>query len=71
LEAPLSGTSANAARSLAPNLLASDARVLWIYFPGPITGALAGVGPFRFEAVHRHHPAAARAAHFHLEHEPK
>lgn len=69
LEAPLSGTSANPARSLAPNLLAGQASVLWIYFVGPITGALAAVGLLRFEVMHRHHPAAARVAHFHVERE--
>lgn len=67
LEAPLSGTSANPARSLGPNLLAGDARVLWIYVLGPVAGALAAVGLLRFETMHRHHPPAARVAHFHLE----
>ncbi len=67
LEAPLSGTSANPARSLAPNVLAGDVRVLWIYFIGPITGALAAVGLLRFEAMRRHRPPAARVAHFQLE----
>ncbi len=69
LEAPLSGTSANPARTLAPNLLAGDARFLWIYLLGPILGALAAVGLFRLKAMHRHHPPAARVAHFHLERE--
>jgi aquaporin Z len=69
LEAPLSGTSANPARTLAPNILAGDARFLWIYLFGPITGALAAVGLFRLEAMHQHHPPAARVAHFHLERE--
>jgi aquaporin Z len=40
LEAPISGTSLNPARSLAPALLAPDFASLWVYFVGPIAGAL-------------------------------
>lgn len=67
LEAPLSGTSANPARSLAPNLLAGELRVLWIYCVGPVAGALAAVGLLRLEILATSHPPAARLAHFHLE----
>ncbi len=70
LEAPLSGTSANPARSLGPNLLAGQARVLWIYVVGPIGGALSSVGLLRLESMRRHRPPAARVAHFHLERTP-
>ncbi len=47
LEAPLSGTSTNPARSLGPALIASDWRSWWVYWVGPIAGSLAAV------AVHR------------------
>jgi len=40
LEAPLSGTSMNPARSLGPALPAHVEGVLWIYFLGPAVGAL-------------------------------
>jgi aquaporin Z len=69
LEAPLSGTSANPARTLGPNLLARELGVLWIYFAGPLAGAAAAVGLVRLEPMRRHRPAAARVAHFHLERE--
>jgi aquaporin Z len=67
LEAPLSGTSANPARSLGPNLLAGQGGVLWVYFVGPISGALLSVGLLRIEAMRNHHPPSARVAHFHRE----
>ncbi len=41
LEAPLSGTSTNPARSLGPGLVAGDLRGAWIYWLGPLVGALA------------------------------
>ncbi len=40
LEAPLSGTSTNPARSLGPGLMAGDLRGAWIYWAGPLAGAL-------------------------------
>jgi len=67
LEAPLSGTSANPARTLGPNLLAAQLGVLWIYFLGPVTGALLAVGLVRLEPMTRHRPSIARVAHFHLD----
>jgi aquaporin Z len=65
LEAPLSGTSANPARSLGPAVLAGDLSGLWIYFVGPSIGALLAVALLSLSA--RYHPPAARVAHFHLE----
>jgi aquaporin Z len=67
LEAPLSGTSANPARSLGPAFLAGDSSDLWIYFLGPIGGALLAVALLRLNFVGVHRPPAARVAHFHLE----
>jgi aquaporin Z len=40
LEAPLTGTSLNPARSFAPALLVGDLSQIWIYGAGPIAGAL-------------------------------
>jgi aquaporin Z len=39
--APLTGTSLNPARSLAPALLGGGLGVLWVYVAGPLIGALA------------------------------
>lgn len=38
--APYSGTSLNPARSLAPAILAPELAHLWVYFAGPLAGAL-------------------------------
>jgi aquaporin Z len=43
LEAPVSGTSTNPARSLAPAVLSGDWRAWWVYWVGPIAGALLAV----------------------------
>ena len=43
IEAPVSGTSLNPARSLAPALLAPHYASLWVYFVGPVLGALLAV----------------------------
>jgi aquaporin Z len=43
VEAPVSGTSLNPARSLGPALVAGVFTDLWIYFVGPVAGALAAV----------------------------
>lgn len=68
LEAPLSGTSTNPARSLGPGLVAGDLRGWWIYWIGPLAGALAVL------ALRRAIPAARRlevrvAKVFHFEHD--
>jgi aquaporin Z len=40
IEAPLSGTSLNPARTLASALPAGDLRALWVYFSAPVLGML-------------------------------
>jgi aquaporin Z len=40
---PLSGASMNPARSIAPDLMRGDLSTTWIYFVGPILGAIVGV----------------------------
>lgn len=44
---PISGASMNPARSLAPALVSGHVEHLWIYFMGPIVGALTAVGVCR------------------------
>jgi aquaporin Z len=46
IEAPVTGASLNPARTLAPALLARTYTALWIYFVGPIAGALLAVAAF-------------------------
>jgi aquaporin Z len=43
LEAPLSGTSTNPARSLGPGLVAGSLHGWWVYWLGPLVGTLAAV----------------------------
>jgi aquaporin Z len=43
VEAPLSGASTNPARSLGPGLVAGAMKGWWIYWLGPLLGALLGV----------------------------
>jgi aquaporin Z len=47
IEAPISGTSVNPARSIAPALLVPVFRDQWIYFAGPIAGALMAAAAYR------------------------
>jgi aquaporin Z len=54
--APISGASMNPVRSFAPDLIRGDLRTSWIYFAGPIVGAMIAVG---FEWVLKGKPTAA------------
>lgn len=68
IEAPLSGTSTNPARSLGPAVIAHDWRGFWIYVVGPLAGMALALG------VH----ASARLSHlerevaklYHFDHDP-
>ena len=42
--APISGSSMNPARSLAPDLVRGEFRTTWIYIVGPLVGAIIAVG---------------------------
>jgi aquaporin Z len=43
LEAPISGTSTNPARSLGPALISGEWEGWWIYWLGPLIGAMLAV----------------------------
>ena len=48
LEAAISGTSTNPARSLGPAVISGEWNGWWIYWIGPMLGALAGIALFSF-----------------------
>ena len=65
IEAPLSGMSMNAARSLGPALAAGSIGSLWIYFTAPLAGMLLAAeihvrrfGPNAVRCAKLHHPGA-------------
>lgn len=67
VEAPLSGTSMNPARTLGSNLLAHATTSLWIYFTAPPLGMLLAAegyarlcGPHRVRCAKLNHPGSGR-----------
>jgi len=50
LEAPVSGTSTNPARSLGPAILSGEWNGWWVYWAGPVTGTLLAILVFSFLA---------------------
>jgi aquaporin Z len=66
LEAPLSGTSTNPARSLGPGLVAAENHGWWIYWLGPLVGTLAAVGTRKVLPMTRSFEIrVAKVFHFH------
>ncbi len=66
LEAPISGTGANPARSFGPALIAGLFDHQWIYFVGPSLGAIVAIGVIRLEALGLPRVTVARLFHFHV-----
>ena len=64
LEAPLSGTSVNPARSLGPALVGGVMAQQWIYVAGPCLGAALAVAVLRLAKLDAHRPKEAKLAHF-------
>ena len=64
LEAPLSGASANPARSLGPALVSGLWHGQWVYWIGPGLGAALAVAVLRLDLLGRHRPHEARLFHF-------
>jgi aquaporin Z len=64
LEAPLSGASANPARSFGPELIAWIWQGWWVYWLGPCLGAALAVAVLRVDLFRRFRPLEARICHF-------
>jgi aquaporin Z len=68
LEAPVSGTSTNPARSLGPQVVSGDWHGWWIYFAGPFAGAVIAVAIHAMRPLRRFEIEVAKLYHF--EHDP-
>jgi aquaporin Z len=64
LEAPVSGTSTNPARSLGPSVISGVWSGWWIYFIGPLIGMFAGLFLIRFSWLRRFEVEIAKLYHF-------
>lgn len=67
LEAPISGTSTNPARSIGPMVLAGTWSSWWIYWVGPALGMLIGVGLHSISWLRRYEIEIAKLYHFGLD----
>jgi len=67
LEAPISGTSTNPARSFGPSLIAGVWNGWWVYWLGPLAGTLIAVA--LYHAVRWEREAITVAKLFHFEHD--
>jgi aquaporin Z len=68
LEAPISGTSTNPARSLGPAVVSGDWHDWWVYWLGPTLGTLLAVAAYRSAWLSRFEFEVAKLYHF--EHDP-
>ena len=68
LEAPVSGTSTNPARSVGPALVAGDGRGWWVYWIGPLLGTVLALAAGQFFWLRRFEPEVAKIYHF--KHDP-
>jgi aquaporin Z len=68
LEAPLSGTSTNPARSFGPSLISGDWQDWWVYWIGPISGAVIGIGIHAYSWLNKLEVEVAKIYHF--DHDP-
>jgi aquaporin Z len=68
VEAPISGTSTNPARSLGPSVISGEWTDWWVYWVGPAAGAAVAVGVRRLRWLRRLEVEVAKVYHF--EHDP-
>lgn len=64
LEAPVSGTSTNPARSLGPAVIAGEWRAWWVYWVGPLMGMVSGVLLYRLSWLRELEIEVAKVYHF-------
>jgi aquaporin Z len=64
LEAPVSGTSTNPARSLGPAVISGQWDAWWVYWLGPAIGALLAEAAFRFTLLRKLEIDVAKLYHF-------
>jgi len=64
LEAPVSGTSTNPARSLGPAVISGDWHGWWIYWLGPLIGTLLAVAAYRWAGWEQRLIEVAKIYHF-------
>jgi len=70
LEAPISGTSTNPARSLGPALISGDWHDWWVYWVGPVLGSLVGLGIYRLTRLRLHKLEVEVAKLYHFGYDP-
>lgn len=68
LEAPVSGTSTNPARSLGPAVVAWEWQGWWVYWVGPVLGTLAAVTAHKLRLLGKLELEVAKLYHF--DHDP-
>jgi aquaporin Z len=68
LEAPVSGTSTNPARSIGPSLVANNWHGWWTYWVGPVLGTFVALAAGKFSLLRRFEIEVAKVYHF--EHDP-
>ncbi len=64
LEAPLSGTSTNPARSVGPSVVSGIWTGWWIYLAGPLAGMFIGLAILRFSWLKKFKEEVAKVYHF-------
>lgn len=68
IEAPLSGTSTNPARSLGPEVISWEFHAWWVYWAGPMMGTLLGLSMHKLTWLKHLEVEVAKLYHF--EHDP-
>lgn len=68
IEAPVSGTSTNPARSLGPSVVSGEWHGWWVYWIGPLLGTLLALEVHRFSPLKLFEIEVAKLYHF--EHDP-
>ncbi len=68
VEAPISGTSTNPARTFGPGVVADVWQGWWVYWVGPVVGSLSAVAVHHWSPLH--HMTIEVAKVYHFQHDP-